>query len=244
MRILHGVGLCLLALPAQGELQGRQPTVPNGADFRAYYDTVLDVTWIANANYSQTLGYDLDGLLPWDQGQEWIQSLNARSYLGVDDWRMPETDPLNGVDYEFGGTVAFDGSNDIAYNVSAPGTLFAGSTASEMAHLFHNTLGNLSRCDPASASSCTTQPGSGLAETGPFANLLPDRYWSGSEGTDTTGAFFFDFDTGLQGRTPKGNAMRVWTVRTGDIPLPEPASTAWSGAAALGLVAWARRRRR
>jgi len=43
---------------------------------------------------------------------------------------------------------SFDGTTDRAYNISAPGTAYVGSTASEMAHLFFNTLGNLALLIP------------------------------------------------------------------------------------------------
>ena len=37
----------------------------NAATVEAYYDTVLNITWLANANLAQTSGFDADGLLVW-----------------------------------------------------------------------------------------------------------------------------------------------------------------------------------
>lgn len=58
---------------------------------QAYYDDVLDITWLADANYAMTSGYDSDGLMTWDEAQSWIGTLNTANYLGVNDWRLPAT---------------------------------------------------------------------------------------------------------------------------------------------------------
>ncbi len=59
---------------------------------QAYYDDVLNITWVADANLSQTSGFDADGLMNWNDAQTWIGSLNTASYLGVSDWRLPSAD--------------------------------------------------------------------------------------------------------------------------------------------------------
>ena len=48
---------------------------------------------------------------------------------------------MNGTDYIY--DHGYDGSSDVGYNVSAPGTVYEGSTGSEMAYMFYNNLGNL-----------------------------------------------------------------------------------------------------
>jgi hypothetical protein len=58
----------------------------------AYYDTVLDITWLADANHAYTSGYDSDGLMTWSAAQTWISTLNASSYLGITNWRLPNAD--------------------------------------------------------------------------------------------------------------------------------------------------------
>ena len=70
----------------------------------------------------------------------WIAGMNDANYLGFSDWRLPTVSPINGVSFNVG--TAFDGTKDSGSNISAPGTIYAGSTASEMAHLFYNSLGN------------------------------------------------------------------------------------------------------
>lgn len=56
------------------------------------YSTDLDVTWLQDANYAQSSGYDGDGLMTWDQAVTWVGNL---TYGGYDDWRLPTFDPDN-----------------------------------------------------------------------------------------------------------------------------------------------------
>ena len=60
---------------------------------QAYYDDVLNITWLGDANYAQTTYYDFDGSMPLYEAQTWIESLNAEGgtgYLGANDWRLPD----------------------------------------------------------------------------------------------------------------------------------------------------------
>ncbi len=50
------------------------------------YDSVLDITWLQDANYAKTSGYDSDGLMTWGAANTWAQGLN---YGGYNDWRLP-----------------------------------------------------------------------------------------------------------------------------------------------------------
>ena len=54
------------------------------------YSTDLNVTWLQDANYAKTSGYDADGLMTWDEARYWAETL---SYGGYDDWRLPNYDP-------------------------------------------------------------------------------------------------------------------------------------------------------
>ena len=56
------------------------------------YDDVLDITWLADANYAQTSGYDLDGLMTWEQANTWTTNL---IYGGIAGWRLPTFDDSN-----------------------------------------------------------------------------------------------------------------------------------------------------
>ena len=64
MRLAGSVLAIGLSGAAQAALQGRDLN-GSAASFEAYYDTVLDITWLADANYAQTSGYDADGRMTW-----------------------------------------------------------------------------------------------------------------------------------------------------------------------------------
>src|SRR3989304_2100477 len=86
------------------------------------YDDDLDITWLQDANYAKTSGYDGDGRMPWKNATTWAETL---VYGGFDDWRLPITlqpDPSCG--YQ---------SGSISYGPSC--------TGSEMGHMFYDELG-------------------------------------------------------------------------------------------------------
>lgn len=77
------------------------------------YDDVLNITWLADANYAQTSGYDSDGRMNFSEANTWAAGL---SYGGYDDWRLPTA--LNQ-----------DGSGPCSG---------LNCTSSEMGHMFYN----------------------------------------------------------------------------------------------------------
>ena len=84
---------------------------------QAYYDTSLNITWLADANYSMTSGYDDDGRMNWDEALAWADQL---VYEGYSDWRLPST-------------------NTWCYSFDC--------ASSEMGHLFYVDFGNVSLVD-------------------------------------------------------------------------------------------------
>ena len=56
------------------------------------YDDILDITWLQDANYAMTSGYDSDGLMTWDNAMTWTSTL---SFGGYNDWRLPTHDHTN-----------------------------------------------------------------------------------------------------------------------------------------------------
>jgi hypothetical protein len=64
----------------------------------AYYDDVLNITWLADANYAKTSGFDDNDLLSWYEANDFIVELNNNSHIGIDTWRLPSMD-VNGDDY-------------------------------------------------------------------------------------------------------------------------------------------------
>lgn len=249
--------LCLfLAGPGQAALEGRME-IRTGY-FQAWYDPVLDVTWLANANLAQTNSFGLPvsnlvnppdgsisftGRMNWATANLWIEAMNEAKFLGVDRWRMPVVRPVDGVEFDY--AFRHDGSADQGYNISAPGTVHAGSTGSEMAHMYYNTLGNLAWCDPGFETSCVLQPGGGfLQNRGPFETLQAFNYWSGTEYEPVpSNAWRFGFQLGPQLAANKDLSFHVWAVMDGDIALIPLPPAAWLFAAALGLLAGIRRSR-
>jgi len=89
----------------------------------AYYDDDANLTWLADANYAMTHGYNATGLLHWSQAETWAAEL---SIGGVAGWRLADTvQPDAGCGFG-------RGSLSYGYNCAA----------SEMGNLFYNVLGN------------------------------------------------------------------------------------------------------
>ncbi len=239
--------LCLATATAQATLVGRSAFTPGGTDYQAYYDDVLNITWVADANLAATETFGVSGIAPsgpmsWDKANEWIAAMNTAAYLGKSDWRLPAVDPLSGT---FNYSDSYNGSTDRGYNVSEQGTAYAGSTASEMAHLYYHTLDNKAFCAPTSVYPiCTLQVGWGLSNKGPFSNLKIFSYWSGTDYAPSTSAWVFNFDGGWQGHAPKSYDEFAWAVHDGDIGsavVPTPPAV-WLFGSALGLMGVMRRK--
>lgn len=223
---VHAVGV-----PGQGTwettLQGRDLD-GNASTLEAYYDTVLDITWLADAIAAGIA-------MPWMDANAWAAGLNVS---GITGWRLPINTPINGATYDT--TLSTDGTTDLGFATSAGWVDGSGTPVSEMGHMYYVTLGNLSICDP-TLPWCTLQPGGGLSNTGPFSNLLGSTYWSGSV-LDSTLVWDFDFDQGEQGTNVKSPLFFAWAVHDGDVgTIPLPPAIWLFGSGLLGLIGFARR---
>ncbi|MBK7414557.1 MAG: DUF1566 domain-containing protein [Dechloromonas sp.] len=87
------------------------------------YDDVLNITWLQDANYAKTSGYDADGRMNWANANAWAASL---SYGGYDDWRLPTLTPI-GANFNY--NFSNNGSTDEGYNITSP--------HSEMAYMYY-----------------------------------------------------------------------------------------------------------
>lgn len=76
------------------------------------YDSALNITWLQDANYAQTSGYDADGKMTWADANAWAGQL---VYQGYSDWRLTSVG-----------------------NTPASGYLATG----ELGYMFYNNLGN------------------------------------------------------------------------------------------------------
>jgi hypothetical protein len=79
------------------------------------YDTDLNLTWLADANYAMTSGYSATGSMTWQGAMDWASNLSYGGYTG---WRLPNFD-----------------------SCTSPPSLCSGGT--EMYHLFYNELGGV-----------------------------------------------------------------------------------------------------
>lgn len=206
----------------ESTLQGRDLD-GNPATLEAYYDTVLDITWLADANYAGTR-------MNWAMANTWAVNLNPYG-SGITGWRLPTTVDVgnDGATY----TNYYQGV-DTGYNITTHG---------EMSYLFYETLGNTAYHD---TSGNAAQLGWGLSNTGPFFNVQSNDYWSATEyAPDTYKAWVFGFYDGYQLNVNKTYNLYAWAVHAGDVgvsTVPVPAAVWLFGSGLLGLIGITRRR--
>lgn len=181
------------------------------------YDSDLDVTWLQDANYAETSGYAYSGAMNWDTALVWADQL---VYAGFTEWRLPELLPIDG-NGTYNMNWSRNGSTDQGYNISAPGSAYPGSTASEMAYLYYNSLGKIGAFDVTGSANADY----GVDPSDPFYNVETSRaYWS-SAGISSTGSAVFLFSNGRQIlEQPVENSYFAWAVHDGDIGAPIPIS--------------------
>ncbi len=203
----------------QTDLVGRDLDGNAANGYEAYYDKALNVSWLADANYAKTSGYDADGAMTWEAATAWVKQLNVG---GVTGWRLPEV-KLSAC--YTGGSYA---QQQCGY--------FSDPSASEMAHMFFVTLGNKSN---------PLEPG-GVAptNTGPFKNV--DSSWGSpfnDQVTGVKGAWVFFYGSGYQNADYVFKNYHAWAVHAGDVgAVPEPHTYALMGLGMLAMGAAGRRR--
>ena len=195
------------------------------------YDSVQNVTWLADANYAKTSRYDAQGNMSWQNAVAWVDGL---SYLDsvrgttYSDWRLPTFHDLGvpGCDYGYSGS-------DCGFNVS--------TASSELAHLYYGDFGNKgsldSRGGPQSGYGIVDDPATADDES-LFSHIQSFGYWLGtSYGGDASKAWYLSTATGMQNYISKGTNYYVWAVRDGDVAaVPLPGAAWFFGASLLGWL--------
>lgn len=243
-------GTAVQAAPVSGQgtreitLQGRDLD-GNLSTIEAYYDTALNITWLADANYARTTGYSgvtSLGTMTWSVANNWAADLDPYG-SGISGWRLPTTLDVGNDGPTF--TNYYQGV-DAGYNITAQ---------SEMSHMFYVTLDNTAF---SSILGIYPQPGYGLSNTGPFndpqgaSTLQLGQYWSAtSSSVNANNAWYFNFRTGEQ----RSDGLRqtsyfnAWAVHDGDVgvavmsTVPVPAASWLFGAGLLGLMGMVQKRR-
>lgn len=236
----HPTTLIASTLLAAGLLSGAAQAALIDRGGGLIYDTDLNVTWLQDANYAKTSGYDDDGHMDWSTAVTWAANLSYYDSVRdvtYDDWRLPTTTDTGSPGCDM---VAYSGA-ECGYNVDP--------ASSEMAHLYFTELGNLSYRTASGAVSGAyaggTNPSSTLDNTGPFTNFQSSFYWSGTEyASDTTAAWAFVSSDGYQAMNSKEHGgFFALAVRPGDVAAVPEAETYALMLAGLGLIGWRARRR-
>jgi hypothetical protein len=170
------------------------------------YDTVLDVTWLQDADYARTL-YDIENpppepctdpdpencpFIPYDpfaglnfaDANAWADGLtyyDSVRDVTWDDWRLPTVGPINGSSYLLNTT--YNGTSDNGYALTTTNGSDGGwrdgdgTPVSEMGHMFYVNLMNLGACTAtAQAPSTCIQQTNRVLSTGIFLNLTTDPF--------------------------------------------------------------------
>lgn len=214
-----GLALGLNAMTAQAALFDRGGGL--------LYDDVLKVTWLQDANYAKTSGYDVDGLMDLVSAKTWVDNL---VYGGYSDWRLAGNKPVNGVSFNF--NYSSNGSTDVGYNII--------SVNAELSYMYYVNLGLVGSVSPSGVFQTSTYP----YPPSLVNNLQPYAYWSGSEPTSNpNNAWMFHFWGGNQNDwNPRVNTYYSWAVRDGDVAaVPVPGAVWLFGTGLVGLLGLKRR---
>jgi hypothetical protein len=201
------------------------------------YDDVLNITWLQDANYAKTSGYDADGLMNWYAAKTWAANL---VYGGYSDWRLASNAPV-GADWNYNN--AYDGSTDYGYNITSPN--------SELAFMYYVNLGLKGYRSPSGVIQSDfgvfgNGTSDGQANVGLVKNLQSGYYWSGTVYAPEPGARAWNFYTpyGYQDSLDSHSyEFYAWAVRPAAIPEPETYALLMAGLGLLDVAAKRRRRR-
>jgi len=129
------------------------------------YDTIQDITWLQDANYAKTSGYDDDGKMSWQESMDWATQL---TFGGFADWRLFKASP------EDRGCSIQSSNINTGFNC----------TKNELGHLFYNEFNLTSRQSILAATFDD--------EFDLFSNVQNYIYWAGNMENIPDYGFFMD----------------------------------------------------
>ena len=154
----------------------------------AFYDTEADLTWLADANYAKTSGFNTDGKMTWAEAMDWVDGLDI---AGVTGWRLADT-------------LQPDASCSLQ-EIHSYGT---NCTGSEMGNLFYIVLGGT-----ALIRISTTHN----ANYDLFSNIGLYYYWSATSTIYANALFAFGMHNGYQNYGDTAEKLYAWPVHSGDV---------------------------
>ena len=180
------------------------------------YDTVLDITW-AQPDVSP------EGLLlrDWDEAKTWASELTLG---GVSGWRLPYLSRTTG---------------DSGELIAPADCSFASEVEcrdNELGYMFYRNLGG-TEGQPITESD---DPDLELFQDEIGLTILPQKYWSGSDGAGTK-AWTFRFQDGSQGLDFETTNYYSWAVHDGNV-VPIPGAVWLLGSGLVGVIGLRRKR--
>lgn len=249
--------ICLTLLAAlTGNVQAALQSRLGGL---AYYDDVLDITWVGDPILaaSNTFGltksasqYAFDpgtmgstGRMTKANADLWIAGMNAANYLGKNSWRLPTMTSVHGGTM-LSTTFSNNGTTDWGYGATGIGwQTGSGEIVSELGYMYYGNLGNLGSAAPndADPGSIVPQPGGGFSNAGPFPNIIEapqSAYWTGVNFEPAVlYTWGINFDSGRQSDYIETNGLFAWAVLDGDIaPIPLPGAFWLFAAGIIGML--------
>ena len=173
---------------------------------RTVHDTILHVTWLADANLPGTSAGRFgvtkimpNGSMSYATAQQWVATLNAQNggagYLGHNNWQLPAVPTV-----------------DPTCGAKGPGgnSFGANCTNGTMGSLYYLSLGF--------TFPNTAVPIPTLA-TGPFTNFQPYLYWYDTQSASASSGYAtFSFNTGWEGSNVDKHYMYALPMIKGRLP--------------------------
>lgn len=204
------------------------------------YDDVLDVTWLQDANYAKSSGYDSDGLMSWNSAKVWADSLvihDGIRHVDYTDWRLPKT-LSDGIPFHYGWWWLSESYPSIVQT--------------ELSYMYYENLGlkgydSCGGCWQGNFGIFGVSNTIGQNNVGPVNNLQSGFYYTDLIYTpqeyNRTLPWVFSTNTGNHHTAQFGDSY-VWVLRDGDVAAIPEAETYSMLLAGLSLIVFMVRRRK